>query len=334
MGEVEDQQAGTNYDPERELMNASHYVRIKSEGGYMRRLYLIALAAAGTAALMVFQSSSAANLQAQSAFAGVAARRQRQRFAWWPERHCEDRPARHRATGRRADGAVDLAQDVHPHHRLYQRTRPVRVPEARERRLRAAGPPADGVPPVSEGHGSDRRRDEVARYRDGADHQRPVPAADQGHPGTAERRGVARQHAGYRPGETAVHQRVHQQLSRRRSSLHAEIQSVRLGQDRRPHDQLHPPDPDECIRPEGPERQRQGHCGLAWESSESRLRIPRDRTVPPADGHGDARDCDRVRAALYARPHSRRGRRCARQCLVQRQQKPVRRECWIPRPAR
>ncbi len=73
MGEVEDQQAGTNYDPDRELMNASHYVRIKSEGGYMRRLYLIALAAAGTAALMVFQSSSAANLQAQSAFAGVAA---------------------------------------------------------------------------------------------------------------------------------------------------------------------------------------------------------------------------------------------------------------------
>ena len=135
---------------------------------------------------------------------------------------------------------------------------------------------------------------------------------------------MARQHAGHRPGETAVHQRVHQQLSRRRSSLHAEIQSGRLGQGRRPHDQLHPPDPDECIRPEGPERQRQGHCGLAWESSESRLRIPRDRTVPPADGYGHPRDCDRVRAALHARSHSRRRRRCARQCLVQRQQKPVR----------
>ena len=185
-----------------------------------------------------------------------------------------------------------------------------------------------------EGSGPDRRRDEAARHRDGADHQRPVPAADQRHPGTAERGGVARQHAGHRPGETAVHQLVHQQLSRRRSSLHAEVQSVRLGQDRRPHDQLHPPDPDECIRPEGPERQRQGHRGLAWESSESRLRIPRDRTVPPSDGRGHPRDCDRVRAALYARPHSRRRRRCARQCLVQRQQKPVRRECWIRRPAR
>ena len=137
---------------------------------------------------------------------------------------------------------------------------------------------------------------------------------------------MARQHAGHRAGEAPVHQLVHQQLSRRRSALHAEVQSGRLGQDRRPHDQLHPPGPDECVRPKGPERQRQGDRGLAGRVRNLDSEYPEDRTVPAADGRGHPRDCDRVRAPVYAGPHSRRRRRCTGQCLVQRQQKPVRRQ--------
>src|SRR6185295_4991403 len=50
------------------------YARINSEGGTMRRLGLISLAGIVTAVdLIVFQSSSATRLQAQSAFAGGAA---------------------------------------------------------------------------------------------------------------------------------------------------------------------------------------------------------------------------------------------------------------------
>ena len=57
---------------QRNLSKQQPLETVNSEGGPMRRLCLITLAATATAALLVFQSSSAANLHAQSAFAGVA----------------------------------------------------------------------------------------------------------------------------------------------------------------------------------------------------------------------------------------------------------------------